>query len=192
MTNLFLKNKRHVTPFEHYISKQIFFSLFFTNHTKKSLSPSRPKNISVPSSKLKFQTRDQQLLYQNAFKADLTTNLTSYSVVKSLVVGLWITMNCWWRLLVTMSGDDGCKVSLVELPLWVWVFFLILWFGFCLGLRCESCDVWLERFGSEKDGWVVMGGAVVDNGCWVTRCSTIYLFFFFLIWGLFGFEVWIM
>ena len=63
-----------------------------------------------------------------------------------------------------MSGDDGCKVSLVELPLWVWVFFLIFLFGFCLGLRCESCDVWLERFGFEKDGWVVMGGAMADRG----------------------------
>ena len=114
MTNLLLKNRRHVTSFEHHISNQIFFSLLFTNHARKSLSLSlslsllyTKKNIyiyiyiyiSLSSSKLKFQTRDQQLLHRNGFKADLTTNLMPYSAVKSFVVRLRIMMNCRWQLL---------------------------------------------------------------------------------------------
>ena len=111
-----------------------------------------------------------------------------------MVVGLRIMMNYRWRLLghdewrPWLQGQSGGAAVVV-----IGFFFFWFWFWFCLGLRCKSCDVWrLEQFGFNEDGRVVMGGAVVDSGCWVTWCSTIGLFFIILIWGLFGFEVWIM
>ena len=41
-----------------------------------------------------------------------------------------------------------------------------LFLRFDLGLNIKLCDVgWLNLFGFEEDGWVVMGGAVVDGNC---------------------------
>ena len=172
MTNLLLKNKLHVKLFEHHISKQIFFSLFFMNHTRKSLSPSRPKNLSLSSSKLKFQTRDQQLLHQNGFKAGLTTNLTPYSTIKSLGVGLRIMMNCRWWLLVTMSGDGGCKVSLVELLLWYRFYFILFYLGFVWvwGVNHVMFDGW-NSLGLRK----LLGHTMLDD--------VSFFFFFFFIYN---------
>ena len=166
------------------------------NHAE-NLSPSRPENlsfssrlkISLSSSSLKFQTRDQQLLHRNGFKAGLTTNLTPYSTVKSFVVGLRITLNCRWRLLGHdewrrwLQGQFG-GTAVVGMGI-----FLIFWFGLCLGLRCDVW--WLEWFGFEEDGWVVMGGAVVAGGCWVTMLTNGSGFCFeFCFIFLDLFEVW--
>ena len=53
-------------------------------------------------------------------------------------------------------------------------FFNLIWF--CLGLRCESCDVGcLELFRFKEDEWIVIGGAIVDGSCWITRCSPLWV-----------------
>ena len=63
--------------------------------------------------------------------------------------------------------------------------------NWCLGLRCESCDVGcLELFGFEEDEWVVIGGAIVDGSCWITQCLPLWVCFFFFFFGLAFFKVW--
>ena len=109
MTNLFLKNRWHVTPFEPYLLNQIFFSLFFTNHTRKSLSFTLEKlSLSSSHQKISLSLKRKAKISDSRPttpppewlpKASLTTNLMPYSAIKSFVVGLRIMMNCRWRLL---------------------------------------------------------------------------------------------
>ena len=68
--------------------------------------------------------------------------------------------------------------------------------NWCLGLRCESCDVGcLELFGFEEDERVVIGGAIVDGSCWITWCLplrvwVLFLIFFFFFFWFRSFKVW--
>ena len=140
-------------------------SLLHESHQKISLSFTLEK-LSLSSSRLKISLSLKRKAKISGSrptppprewfpKAGLTTNLTPYSAIKSFVVGLRIMMNCRWRLLGHnewrrwLQGQFG-GVAVMGMGIFFF-FFLIFWFGFCLGLRCESCDVWwLERFGFEE------------------------------------------
>ena len=93
--------------------------------------------------------------------------------------------DAWWsaiiRSLSNVTFHHGYKFFSSKKLIWV-----------CSGLRCEWCDVgWLEPFGFEEDEWAMIGGVVVDGGCWVTRLSPLGVWVLF--WNFFDlgrFEVW--
>ena len=165
-------------PFEHYISNQISFSLFFMNHSKKY--------ISLSSSKLKFQTRDQQLLHRNGFKAGLPTNLTSYVTVKSFVVGSRIMMSCRWRLLghnewgLWLQGQSEGAI-VVGMGIFCFNFFIWVLFGFevwimwCLMVRI----VWVWKWWVGSDGWCRGGRRLLGHTMLANGSGFCFEFFFF-------------
>ena len=76
-----------------------------------------------------------------------------------------------WQL----QGHNQVELAVMGLNFFFFFFFFnLIWF--CLGLRCESCDVGcLELFRFKEDEWIVIGGAIVDGSCWITRCSPLWV-----------------
>ena len=105
---------------------------------------------------------------------------------------LWLGCESWWIIdgncWVTMSGDGGCKVSLVELSLWVRFFFFnffnfLIWvlFGSEVWIMwCLVGTVWVWGRWVGSDGWCCggqwLGHTMLTNG------SGFCFEFYFIFW----------